>query len=77
METLEQIAWNAASVNIRNNNSPEELAEFSISLLAKLSNNGVLISIRIPEGYEDVHPTLIADDAMKNSQFIYDAITGA
>ena len=44
-------------------------------MLDKLSAGGVLVRLNRPEGYEDVHPELVADDAINDRWEWYDVIT--
>lgn len=82
METLEQIALRvhqATNLHFINNDMRDDAVawsvEFARRIVAELSSNGVLIKIHIPEGYEDVHPELVAEDAMVNSLFGYDVVS--
>jgi hypothetical protein len=39
-----------------------------------LSDEGVLVRLGRPEGYEDAHPQLVAEDAIKENWPCYDVL---
>lgn len=45
------------------------------SAIAVLEGDGVLVRIGRPEGYEDVHPRLVADDAIREVRTDYEVIS--
>jgi hypothetical protein len=43
--------------------------------IARLSGNGVLVRLDRQEGYEDVHPQLVAEDAIGDNWPSYETLT--
>lgn len=44
-------------------------------LIAELSGDGVLIRLERPEGYEDTNPQIVAEDALRDSNWPYEVLT--
>ena len=42
-----------------------------MKIIASVDADEVLVAIKRPEGYEDVHPQLVAEDALPGTTFEY------
>lgn len=42
-----------------------------MKIIASVEADEVLVAIKRPEGYEDVHPELLAEDALPGTPFEY------
>ena len=50
-------------------------AQWEADKIAELSRGGVLIRLDRPDGYEDTHPALIAEDALRPHWRWYEILT--
>lgn len=50
-------------------------AQWEADKIAELSRGGVLIRLDRPDGYEDTHPSLIAEDALSPHWRWYEILT--
>ena len=64
--TEDEIALIVSDLAAAHNPSDFDFAKsVQIALLNKIQEGGVLVVLIRPEGYEDVHPDLVAEDAIK------------
>ncbi len=74
----------AAMIDPNIRNFPADLARFHVSghqptgernaAIAVLTGNGVLVRLDRPEGYEDVHPQLLVEDAIGDRWSNYETL---
>ena len=48
-----------------------------MKIIASVEADEVLVAIKRPEGYEDVHPELLAEDALPGTPFEYRVVWAA
>ena len=85
METIEAVARAIcvacddspdASGDTRGNEKRwQDYIDPALAAISAMSGDGVLVRLDRPEGYEDVHPQIVAEDAIKESWPSYETFT--